>query len=246
MSIFANIINDLLSLLLPRVCIVCGEAIEADEEAVCDVCKLRVPLTNFSTDDNNPMACRLRNYTPIEHASALFWYTRDSSWRKMIHSFKYHGAWYSAEKMGEWLGRELRKSGNFDDIDIIIPIPLHPFKRIKRGYNQSEHLAIGVGRSLGVKCDFRSLQRVSNTASQALKQQSERWRDMESVFKVRRAQRLRGRHILIVDDVFTTGATTTSCIESIIAACQGDVRISVATLAVSRRLVAEMSDSYDV
>lgn len=246
MSIFANIINDLLSLLLPRVCIVCGEEVEADEESVCDLCKLRVPLTNFATDDNNPMVCRLRTHAPIERAAALFWYSRDSNWRKMIHEFKYRGAWYSAEKMGEWLGRELRKSGNFDDVDLIVPIPLHTLKRLKRGYNQSEHIAIGVSRGLGVKYDFRAVRRVSNTASQALTQQSERWRNMESVFKVRREQKLRGRHILIVDDVFTTGATTTSCIESIITACQGDVRISVATLAVSRSLVAEMSDNYDV
>lgn len=245
MSIFYNIISDVMSLMAPRICIVCGEMLAADEDIICDVCKLRVPLTNFANDTHNPMFGRLANYAPIERAAALFWYTRDSDWRQMIHRFKYKRVWFAAERMGEWLGSELRKSGNFDDIDLIVPVPLHPIKRMKRGYNQAEHIAMGVGRAMGVKCDFRSLRRTDNTTSQTTHQQAERWQNVEHVFNARSDKRLRGRHILVVDDVFTTGATTSSCIEAIVAACEGEVRISVATLAVSRRLVEEMSDTYN-
>ena len=231
---------------MPRSCIVCGESVSDGEGAVCDLCRLRVPLTQFANDTNNPMVSRLRTYVPIEGAAALFWYTRDSDWRKMIHRFKYNGAWYSAERMGEWLGRELHASGNFSDIDLIVPVPLHPLKRLRRGYNQAEHIARGIGRSMGVKCDFGSLKRTANNTSQTLQQQAERWANVESVFRVRSAKGLRGRHILVVDDVFTTGATTSSCIETIVRACQGDVRISVATLAVSRRLVSEIEDNHEM
>lgn len=241
MSIFSNIFLSLSSLVMPRVCVVCGEPLGEGERPICDLCRLRVPLTNFADDDNNPMVARLRNHAPIEHATALFWYAHNSEWRTAIHNIKYRDAWYSAEKLGEWLGQELLRSGKFDDIELIIPIPLHPVKRLRRGYNQSEHIAIGVGRVLGAKCDFRSVRRANNNASQALTQQSERWENVASIFKVRDAKRLRGRHLLIVDDVFTTGATTTSCIEAIVSACDGEVRISVATLAASRRLVEEIS-----
>lgn len=180
------------------------------------------------------------NMLPIESAAAMFWFVGGTDWQRVIHNFKYHGRWFFAQKMGEWLGEELRDSGNFDDIDLIIPIPLHYRRRLKRGYNQSEQLAIGVGRKLGVKCDFRAVRRKIYNESQTLKSRKERWDNVEEIFEVRRAQKLRGRHILLIDDVMTTGATMSSCAESIYRACDGDVRISIATLAVSRRVVGDM------
>lgn len=246
MSIFTNLLHDLVALITPRTCIVCGEEIDAGGEPVCDACRLRIPLTRFSNDNHNPMAERLRNTAPIERATALLWYVGASEWRAMIHRFKYMGAWYAAEKMGEWLGREMLRSNEFSDVELIIPIPLHPLKRIKRGYNQAEHIAIGVGRAMNLPYNFRSLRRTGNNASQTLISRVERWQNVESAFKVRNAKHLRGRHILLVDDVFTTGATTSSCIESIIAACEGDVRISVATLSASQQLLDEWVTKPDI
>jgi ComF family protein len=128
-------------------------------------------------------------------------------------------------------------SDNFEDIDLIIPIPLHFRRRLRRGYNQSEQLAIGVARKMGVAYDFRAVRRHLYNESQTLKSRTERWDNVEEIFEVRRAERLRGHHILLVDDVLTTGATITSCASAIIKACGGDVRISVASLAVSRRIL---------
>jgi ComF family protein len=141
--------------------------------------------------------------------------------------------------MGEWLGEELRESGNFGDIELVVPIPLHYRRRLRRGYNQSEQLALGVGREMGVKCDFRSVRRWQYNDSQTSKSRSERWDNVESIFEVRSADRLRGKHILLIDDVLTTGATMASCASTIIRACDGDVRISIASLSVSRRIVNE-------
>ena len=141
--------------------------------------------------------------------------------------------------MGEWLGEELLDSGNFDDIDLIVPIPLHYRRRLRRGYNQSEQLALGVGRKIGVECDFRSVRRRHYNDSQTSKSRSERWDNVEEIFDVRRAERLRGKHILLLDDVLTTGATMASCASAIVKACEGNVRISIASLSVSRRIIDE-------
>ena len=155
----------------------------------------------------------------------------------IIHKFKYSGRWYFAQKMGEWMGSELLDSGDFADVDLLVPIPLHYRRRLLRGYNQSEQLALGIGRKMGVECDFRLVHRRLYNESQTSKIRSERWENVEDIFEVRNPQKLRGRHILLVDDVLTTGATISSCALAILKACEGDVRISVATLAVSRRII---------
>ena len=125
--------------------------------------------------------------------------------------------------------------GLYDDVDVIVPVPLHYRRRMKRGYNQSELLAVGMARKMGIGYDFCSLKRVRCNESQTNKSRTERWANVDDVFEVRRADRLRGRHILLVDDVLTTGATISACAEAIIRACEGDVRISVAALAASTR-----------
>ena len=157
-----------------------------------------------------------------------------SGWRRLIHSFKYRGAWRTAREMGGWYGRCLRESGLYDGIDVVVPLPLHPFKRCRRGYNQSEYLAEGIAAELGVPVDRQSVRRRRNTASQALKSRRERAANVEGAFAVRRPERLAGRHILLVDDVMTTGSTLLACASEILRAVPG-CRISLAALAVSHR-----------
>ena len=186
------------------------------------------------------MKLLFENILPVESAMAMYWFVEGTEWQRIIHNFKYHGRWFFAQKMGEWLGEELRDSGNFEGVDLVIPIPLHYRRRLMRGYNQSEQLALGLGRKMGVKCDFRSVCRRSYNESQTSKSRSERWENVEEIFEVRDADKLRGRHILLVDDVLTTGATISSCAMAIHRACEGDVRISIATLAASRRIMSEI------
>ena len=198
-----------------------------------------MPLTNFAKRKDNPIKLLFENVLPVESAAAMFWFVGGTEWQRIIHNFKYHGRWFFAQKMGEWLGEELLDSGNFDDIDLIVPIPLHYRRRLRRGYNQSEQLALGVGRKMGVECDFRSVRRRHYNDSQTSKSRSERWDNVEEIFDVRRAERLRGKHILLLDDVLTTGATMASCASAIVKACEGNVRISIASLSVSRRIIDE-------
>lgn len=242
MSIFCDVsalVRDVASLIMPRTCLACGRVLLENEGCICLACRYNIPLTNFAKRKDNPVKLLFENVMPVESAAAMYWFVGGTEWQQIIHKFKYYGRWFFAQKMGEWLGEELYDSGNFDDIDLIIPIPLHYRRRIDRGYNQSEELARGVGRKMGIKCDFRSVRRRFYNESQTSISRSERWDNVEEIFAVRRPERLRGRHILLVDDVLTTGATMISCASTILKACDGDVRISVATLAVSRKIVEE-------
>jgi len=201
---------------------------------VCTRCRYTVPLTGFWMHRSNPVRERLADHIPIEEASGFLYFAHGSGWRELIHRFKYDGAWRLARDMGIWYGHELVRSGLYDRTEVIVPVPLHPLKRLRRGYNQSEYIARGIGRVLGVPVDERSVRRSRNNPSQALHAKRDRWANVDGIFAVRRPERLAGRHILLVDDVLTTGATLLSCAETILRACPG-CRISVAVLAVSRR-----------
>ncbi len=233
----SSVVLDVASLVLPRTCLACGRVLLEKEGCVCLSCSYNMPTTGYAKRKENPIKLLFDNILPVESATAMFWYVGGTEWQRIIHNFKYYGRWFFAQKMGEWLGEELRESGNFDDIDLIVPVPLHYRRRLKRGYNQSEQLALGVGRKMGVECDFGSVRRRLYNDSQTHKNHIERWDNVAEIFDVKRVERLRGRHILLLDDVLTTGATMSSCASAIIKACEGDVRISIATLAVSRRIV---------
>jgi len=129
--------------------------------------------------------------------------------------------------MGAWYGGELAAGGLYAGVDVVVPVPLHLRKRLHRGYNQAEYIARGIAESLGVPVDVHSVRRHRHNPSQALKEHRQRWENVRGIFSVRRPGRLCGKHILLVDDVLTTGATVTSCAEAILAAVP-DVRISIA------------------
>lgn len=236
MSMLSNILWDITSLFAPHTCPVCHGRILRDNLAVCTMCEITAPLTNLWEEADNVMTQRFWGIIPIQRAAALFWFVDGSPWRSAIHHFKYGGAWLTAYNMGRWLGRLLRQSGNFDDIDLVVPIPLHWRRRLLRGYNQSEYIARGIAVELGVKVDFRTLYRHRYNHSQTSKHISERWGNVEGIFRVRNAERFNGKHILLVDDVLTTGATIISAAETILNVTS-ECKISVATLATTRRSV---------
>lgn len=242
MSIFydiSGVVGDVASLILPRTCLACGRVLLENESCICLACRYNMPLTNFSKHKDNPVKLLFENVLPVESATAMFWFVGGTEWQSIIHNFKYYGRWFFAQKMGEMFGEELLDSGEFEGVDLIIPIPLHYRRRLRRGYNQSEQLAIGIGRKMGIKCDFRSVCRRRFNDSQTSKSRGERWENVEEIFEVRRVDKLRGKHILLIDDVLTTGATMASCASTIVKACDGDVRISIASLSVSRRIMNE-------
>ena len=223
MSILSDLARDVASLLFPARCAVCGEPLARGERTVCTFCRATAPLTGYWNEADNPVARKCWGLVPVERASGFLFFVHASGWRRLIHGFE----------MGAWYGRHLRESGLYDDVEVVVPLPLHAFKRCRRGYNQSEYLAEGIAAQLGVGVDRRSVRRTRNTPSQALRPRRERARNVEGAFAVRRPERLAGRHVLLVDDVMTTGNTLLACAAEILRAAPGS-RVSIAAFAVSR------------
>ncbi|MDR0510013.1 MAG: ComF family protein [Rikenellaceae bacterium] len=220
-------------LFFPDVCPACGEAKRVGSGALCMACLYGFPLTGFGSRPDNPVLELFAGQLPVVQASSFFWYIHDSPYRKMIHMLKYYGSWQLARQLGEWMGAELEQGGLYGDVDVVAAVPLHPFRRMKRGYNQSEYIAKGIASKLERPTDFASIVRRKYNKSQATRPREERWENVEGIFAVRRPKRLAGKHILLVDDVLTTGATIVSCAEAILEAVP-DCRISIATLSVSK------------
>lgn len=233
MSTLSNLWADLAALFFPPHCPVCGRPLDVGARAVCTQCRMSAPLTHFWDEFDNPMTRRLAGLVPVVHASAFVYFVEGGAWRNMVHDFKYRGAWRLACDMGRWYGGYLADSGLYGDVQAVVPVPLHPRKQMRRGYNQSEYLAEGIAAELGVPVERHALVRLRNNPAQARTSKRERWTNVEGIFAVRRPERLAGRHILLVDDVFTTGATIVSCAEAVVRRLP-DCRISIATLAVSK------------
>lgn len=245
MSILSSLLRDVAALFFPPRCPVCGRMLAQGEHTVCTLCRATAPLTGFWRQADNPVLGRCRDMLPVERASGLLYYVHGSGWRELIRGFKYRGAWRTARAMGEWYGRCLKESGLYDDVEVVVPLPLHPVKRCRRGYNQSEYIAEGIAAQLGVEVDRRSVRRKRNTESQALKARRDRARNVEDAFAVGRPGRLAGRHVLLVDDVFTTGSTMLSCAGEILRSAPG-CRISIAALAVSRHALGEKGEGAEI
>lgn len=225
--------RDLWQLFFPPVCPVCGSRMESGSRIVCTRCRMDAPLTYYWRDMANPVAEKFYAQENFIYASSFLFFLSDSGYRNLIHRFKYHGQWLLAQQMGYWFGSEIRSGGLYSDIDMIVPVPLHWRKRLRRGYNQSEYIALGMSRAMNVKSNFGCLKRIRHNKSQAQSKLHERWQNVSGIFVVRHADRLAGAHILLVDDVLTTGATICSCAEAIRRAVP-DCRLSVATLAVAK------------
>ena len=232
MSILSSFFEDIRRLIFPVVCPVCGALIE-DDDWLCTLCRMTAPFTYFWTECDNLMTRRLWGVLPLVNASAFIYFVDKSGWRSLIHGFKYRGSWRQALDMGRWYGSYLADGGLYSDVDVVIPIPLHVRKLLRRGYNQSEYIARGIATELGVVLDCGSVVRSRNNKSQALSHRSERWDNVQNVFSVVARSALDGKHILLVDDVFTTGATILSCAEQILKEVPS-CRISIVALAVSK------------
>lgn len=218
-----------LNFIYPPKCLVCGTHIDELHTRICTECFGKISYTRFWELHSNPMARHVRDMQPsIENASAMLYY--DPSCREIIHRLKYKGEWHIAKYMGELFGAYLASSPLYDSVDVVVPIPLHPVRKLQRGYNQAEYIAQGIASKLGVKVDSHSLYRRRYTSAQALKSRVDRWEGGDGLFGVRHAKSLCDRHILLVDDVYTTGATIFRAVETLQHSFPG-CRISIATLA---------------
>lgn len=197
------------------------------ERQVCLDCLANMATTAFSAMNDNPVERRLMGRIPLVHATSVYLFWQGNTVRNAVHAMKFHGNAELCLMMGRQMGLDLLSSGRFDDIDVLVPIPLHWLRRLTRGYNQSELLCRGIGEVLNVPVCTGAVVRHRYTRQQSLQQSHKRAENVEGAFKVKRADKLAGKHVLLVDDVLTTGATIAACAD-VIATVPG-VRISVAT-----------------
>ncbi len=223
----------LLHLFFPERCAACGGPLPEGAHLLCPHCRWDMPLTGYAHSHDNPVFQKFGGLIPVVEASSLLFFTRGSQYRTMIHSFKYAGQWRISLELGSLLGETLRTEERYRNLDLIIPIPLHFRRRLLRGYNQAEYLAEGIGNCLGIPVEKRCLKRHIHNPSQAsTHHRNDRWENVQGIFSVHHPDRLTDCHVLLVDDVLTTGATLVAAAEALLEKAP-TCRISIATLAVS-------------
>lgn len=203
--------KDFLGLFYPNLCLACREKHLVGEEIICVQCQYQLPKTNFHLHKENEFTHRFWGRLDLFAAASLFRFTKKGKVQRLIHELKYKGKRNIGVKLGAFYGHDLKESELFKDVDCIIPVPLHPKKLHKRGFNQSDLFAQGLAESMGIPWYADGLKRRIYTETQTLKSRSERLANVAEAFEVHLPKRMEGKHILLVDDVITTGATLEAC-----------------------------------
>ena len=229
MSYLYDLWDDFISLLFPRLCYACGTHLLRNENIICTQCYISIPRTNYHLAENNPVEQLFWGRCQITKAAAFSFYNKGSRIRRLIHNLKYKGAREVGHELGKIYGQSLKNSDFLSEIDVIIPVPLHPSKLRKRGFNQSECIARGMAQITGLPVDTGTLKRIAKSDTQTKKSRYERWMNVEDIFEVTDFRKIEGKHILLVDDVITTGSTIESCTNELLK-IEG-VKVSVVALA---------------
>lgn len=226
-----QIFSDFFRLFYPKVCAACGKDLVRNEEAICVSCLYKIPLSRFWHDVDNPVAQIFWGRVNIENACAYFLFAKGSKYRPLLHKLKYKGQREIGVELGLHFGQELNKSHFFGKVDFVVPVPLHPKKLRIRGYNQSEAIAEGLSKGLGAPLSTTHLLRTEFTDTQTRKTRVERIKNVANAFTVSNVQEIKGKHLLLVDDVITTGATLEACAMKLLEV-EG-CRVSIAALALA-------------
>lgn len=224
-------LNDLLSLLFPRLCQACGNHLVRNEQVICTSCLLDMPLTGFHLQRENALERSLWGRCYAEKATAWSYYRRGGKMQHLIHRLKYSGIKEVGVFLGRYYGTVLADSGFMDGIDYLVPVPLHPSRERKRGFNQAEVICTGISESTGVPLLRAALIRKGRSDTQTRKSRVERWENVENIFAAGADPLPENAHLLVVDDVITTGSTIESCVNLLRES--GSVKVSVAALAVA-------------
>ena len=233
MNLHSSILSPLFHFLYPHTCVGCGSDIIAKENFLCLECLNNLPHTGFAFHANNPIEKIFWGRIPLAAAMSEFYFSKDSIIQNLIHEFKYRGDKQVGLYLGNTIGKSLLNSNRFSDIDVLIPLPLFSQKEFKRGFNQSSILCAGIKEIINIPVITKNVIRTVHTETQTKKGRIERWENVEKTFSVSEPAMLRGKHILLVDDVITTGATIEACGTEILK-IEG-VKLSVASLAMATR-----------
>ena len=220
-------ISDLIDLIFPRHCAVCGEILSAQERDICVNCLNMLPkIEKFHLEE---IEKTFWGKIAVERATSYIYYQKGSPYNNLLHCLKYKNRPEVGERLAYMAAKEIAETGFFDGIDLIIPLPLSKGKRRRRGYNQSDYIAEGLSRATGIPVIKDAVVRKKSNETQTHKSRDERWKNVEGIFTLVNATKLEGKHALIVDDILTTGATLASCAKAIQQEC--DCRTSIFTIA---------------
>ncbi len=223
------LLDDFIALFYPRLCAGCHTALVRGEDVLCLGCLIDLPKTGFEKQPDNPVAQLFWGRVNIRMATSFCCFDKGGIMQHLMHQLKYKGSMEVGEKLGKLLGIDLIKTESFQDIQIIIPVPLHPKRERSRGYNQSAVIGKGLSSSMGIPQVTNNLVRNHYSNSQTNKGRFERWENVKELFGVRKPELLEGKHLLLVDDVVTTGSTLEACAQELLKI--PGTTVSIATLA---------------
>jgi len=225
--------ESVLHIVFPHVCDGCGSDLLNAESRLCIRCLASLPETNFEMHANNPVEKNFWGRLPLTSASAHLYFTKESLVQRLMHQLKYRGNIDLGLQLGRLMGNALKSSNRFYSIDALIPLPLFPSKEKKRGYNQAKVLCDGMAEILSLPVLPDVITRPQHTETQTKKGRIERWKNIEGKFQLADPTAIQHKHLLLVDDVVTTGATLESCGNELLSG--DDVRLSIATLCIASR-----------
>ena len=221
----------MLNLFFPKVCEACNNVLRDNELVVCTSCRHQLPVTNFHFDNSKTVEKMVYGRVKLEDATALLHFSKKGIVQQLLHNLKYRGHEHISDFLGKWLAAELRSANGFDDIDVVVPVPLYKTKLRKRGYNQVAQFGKQIAKALNVEYDDAVLIKTKPSKTKVFKGRLSRWNDDDPVFSISENTSLRGKHILLVDDIITTGATVEACATELLKI--DNIKLSLATMAIA-------------
>jgi len=206
-----KLITPIIDLFFPPVCLACSDYLPEKDLRICVDCRHDLPVTHFHFDNPEYVKKIFYGRLELQNATALLRFHKKGIVQQLMHNLKYRGHEEIGSLLGDWLGGELATNSDYNSIDLVIPVPLHEKKLRQRGYNQVEKFGLQIAKALDVPYVDDVLVKVSSTNSQVFKKREARWGDGHQVFTIQNEERLKGKHILLVDDIITTGATIETC-----------------------------------
>lgn len=211
MKLLIKYIADFISLIFPDLCQACGNSLISNEDLICIHCVYDLPYANFHEQPDNIVACQFWGRISLEAAYVLVYFNKGGKVQQLMHQFKYKNMPRIGNRLGQIAGKQLAGAQLYQDIEVIIPVPLHKQKLKQRGYNQSACFADGLADKMTAVVLIGNLVRLKHTQTQTKKSRFSRYENMKDVFKVIDPESLKGKHVLLVDDIVTTGSTLEAC-----------------------------------
>jgi ComF family protein len=225
------LLSNLVSLLYPDLCVICGDPLIEQEKFFCFSCFLKLPKTNYHLIPENQAIERLAGRVSLEKASSYFYYNKGGVAQKLVSEIKYRGNRNLGEWIGNYIAKDMITSGFFQGIDYIVPIPLHRSREKKRGFNQAEKIAEGISQVTEIPLVTNNVFREKANISQTGKGVFDRWKNTQFLFNLKNPVLFKEKHILLIDDVLTTGSTLEAVAQCLLKA--QSIKISILTLAIT-------------